>query len=113
MLFEGKQTSHYLNINAACEYEQCYQTILDWGLDSEEGKQAEARLIELFDEYYAEKDMSARAIVNLGADYTLGKFCFSLNVNNLFNTRYNRSGMDAPLMPQQGRWWTASVSYHF
>ena len=109
VLFEGKQTSHYLNINAACEYEQCYQTILDWGLDSEEGKQAEARLIELFDEYYAEKDMSARAIVNLGADYTLGKFCFSLNVNNLFNTRYNRSGMDAPLMPQQGRWFMASI----
>ena len=47
--------------------------------------------------------------VNLGADYTIGKFCFSLNVNNLFNTRYNRSGMDAPLIPQQGRWFMASI----
>ena len=109
ILFEGKQTTHYLAINAACEMEECYQNLKNYGLDSPEGKEADARLIELFDEYYAKKDMSARAIVNLGADYTLGKFCFSLNVNNLFNTRYNRGGMDAPLMPQQGRWFLASV----
>ena len=109
VLFEGKQTAYWLSVNAACEMEECYQNLIDYGLNSPEGKAADARLIELFDEYYAQKEMPARAIVNLGADYTLGKFCFSLNVNNLFNTRYNRSGMDAPLMPQQGRWFMASI----
>lgn len=89
--------------------EKCYQNLIDYGLNSPEGKAADARLIELFDEYYAREDIPARTIVNLGADYTLGKFCFSLNVNNLFNTRYNRSGMDAPLIPQQGRWFMASI----
>ena len=109
VLFEGKQTSCYFDINAACEVEQCYVTLEDWGGDSPEGEAALKRLVELFDEAFVKKYMPARAIVNLGADYTLGKFSFSLNVNNLFNTHYDRSGMDAPLMPQQGRWFMASI----
>ena len=31
----------------------------------------------------------------------------------VFDTRYDRSGMNTSLVPQKGRWWTASVSYQF
>ena len=31
------------------------------------------------------------------------------NIYNLFGTRYNRSGMNTNLIPQQGRWFLASV----
>ena len=53
----------------------------------------------------------ARAIVNIGADYQIGKLTLGLNIHNLFDTRYDRSGMNTNLVPQQGRWWTVSVNY--
>ena len=55
------------------------------------------------------KEMSPRAIVNLGGEYTLGPVTFGLNIYNLFGTRYNRSGMNTNLIPQQGCWFLASV----
>ena len=61
----------------------------------------------------AKYDMPTRAIVNLGAEYKIGKLMLGLNVHNLFDTRYDRSGMNTALVPQKGRWWTASVSYQF
>ena len=55
------------------------------------------------------KEMPARAIVNIGGEYQLGPVNLGLNINNLLNTRYYRSGMNANLMPQQGRWFLASI----
>ena len=55
--------------------------------------------------------MSPRAIVNLGGEYTLGPVTFGLNIHNLFNTSYNRSGMNTNLIPQQGRWFLANVGF--
>ena len=70
--------------------------------------------IENFDvQPYTRKDMAARAIVNVGAEYRIGGLTLGLNIHNLFDTRYDRSGMNTALVPQQGRWWTASVSYRF
>lgn len=53
--------------------------------------------------------MPARAIVNVGGEYTLGTVTFGLNIYNLLGTRYNRSGMNTNLIPQQGRWFLASI----
>jgi iron complex outermembrane receptor protein len=53
--------------------------------------------------------MPARAIVNVGGEYTLGPVTFGLNIYNLLGTRYNRSGMNTNLIPQQGRWFLASI----
>ncbi len=55
------------------------------------------------------RDMPARVIINLGGEYTLGPVTFGLNIHNLLGTRYNRSGMNTNLIPQQGRWFLASI----
>ena len=55
------------------------------------------------------KEMPTRAIVNLGGEYQLSPITIGLDIHNLFNTRYYRSGMNANLMPQQGRWFLASI----
>ena len=55
------------------------------------------------------KEMPARAIVNIGGQYTLGSFTFGLNIHNLLGTKYYRSGMNTNLIPQQGRWFIGSI----
>lgn len=59
------------------------------------------------------KDIPARAILDVGADYQIGILTLGLNIHNLFNTRYDRSGMNTPLIPQQGRWFLATVGVRF
>jgi outer membrane receptor protein involved in Fe transport len=54
-------------------------------------------------------DMPARVIINLGGEYTLGPVTIGLNIHNLFNTSYDRSGLNTNLIPQQGRWLMATV----
>ena len=113
ILFEGRQKSYFLYLNPICELFRINETLEDLTPDDPEYEEVRQRVIELVDEISTEKRMDARAILNIGADYKIGRLTLGLNVRNLLNTRYNRGGMDAPLMPQQGRWWTASVSYHF
>jgi iron complex outermembrane receptor protein len=60
-----------------------------------------------------QKEMPARAIVNLGGEYTLGPVTLGLNIHNLFGTRYYRSGMITNIIPQQGRWFLASIGIKF
>jgi iron complex outermembrane receptor protein len=55
------------------------------------------------------EEMPARFIINLGGEYTLGPVTFALNIHNLLNTRYNRSGINTNLIPQQGRWFLATI----
>ena len=55
------------------------------------------------------QEIPARAIVNLGGEYQLGPVTLGLDIHNLLNTRYDRSGMNSNLIPQQGRWFLASV----
>lgn len=54
-----------------------------------------------------------RFLMDLGADYTWHKFCFSANVHNLFNTHYMLTGVGSGPIQQQGRWFTGTVSYQF
>ncbi len=67
--------------------------------------------VELMHDIVMKKDMPARAIVNVGADYQIGRLSLGFNVHNLFNTRYDRSGMNTNLIPQRGRWWMATIGY--
>ena len=59
------------------------------------------------------EDMPARLICNVGAEYQIGKVTLGLNVRNLFNTEYYRSGMNTKLIPQRGLWWMFNIAYHF
>ena len=67
--------------------------------------------LNLLENIITRQEMPARAIVNLGADYQLGRFTIGLNIHNLFNTRYFRSGMNTNLIPQQGCWFLGSIAY--
>jgi outer membrane receptor protein involved in Fe transport len=51
--------------------------------------------------------------VNVGADYTFGRFEVGLNVQNLLNKSYHQSGMSTGLIPQQGRWLMFEVGFKF
>ena len=113
ILFEGRQCSYFQDLNQLCEWSRLYEFLINLDQDDPRFEKAYLRLFELQEQYSIEHSIDARAILNIGADYKIGRLTLGLNVRNLLNTRYNRGGMDAPLMPQQGCWWTASVSYHF
>lgn len=54
--------------------------------------------------------MPARCILSVGGEYTLGPVTLGLDVHNLLGTRYDRSGMNTNLVPQQGRWLLGSIA---
>ena len=112
-LFESKQSTYFFDLNKYCYHGKLYNDY--YKLEEDDPRREEIwKEIENFDvQPYTRKDMAARAIVNVGADYKIGKLTLGLNIHNLFDTRYDRSGMNTNLVPQQGRWWTVSASYKF
>ena len=111
ILFEGKQTSHNTDLNNVLLYDkEIYKAIqCDLAGDEKGSMIAREAALALAPYTIMHKEMSPRAIVNLGGEYTLGPVTFGLNIYNLFGTRYNRSGMNTNLIPQQGCWFLASV----
>ena len=111
LLFESRQTSYntdlvkiiqgYSYLQAAEEYFE--KENIDQGIIYT------FKAIDAFQHIIMQKDMPARAIVNLGGQFTVGPVTIGLNINNLFGTRYYRSGMNTNLIPQQGRWFMGSV----
>ena len=110
-LFESKQSTYFYDINKNCYILKLLFEGMDLEEDDPELEILGDKISELSSQLYAKKDMPARAIVNVGADYQIGKLTLGLNIHNLFDTRYDRSGMNTNLVPQQGRWWTVSVGY--
>ena len=111
ILFESKQTSHNTDLNNVLLYDkEIYKAIqCDLAGDEKGSMIAREAALALAPYTIMHKEMSPRAIVNLGGEYTLGPVTFGLNIHNLFNTSYNRSGMNTNLIPQQGRWFLANV----
>ncbi len=62
---------------------------------------------------YTEQDVASHFIVDLGANYTIGKLELGLNVNNLFNRKYSISGACTGPIPQKGRWLMFDIAYKF
>ena len=115
LLFEGKQTSYNTDL---VKLVQTISSLEDFNtyIVEDQMEKAEAawqRAVDTASEITMHKDMPARAIVNIGGEYTLGPVTFGLNVHNLFGTRYYRSGMNTNLIPQQGRWFLGSVGIRF
>ena len=116
LLFEGKQTSYNLNmlelVNLQYVMEQA--SVYEKNGMTEEYLAYYADAVELTKKLKTCDEMPARLICNVGAEYQFGKhLTLGLNVRNLFNTQYNRSGMNTRLIPQRGRWWMASVAWQF
>ena len=112
-LFESKQSTHFFDLNKYCYLGKLQDELIILEEGDPRLEELLDKIIELNEQPYTRKDMSSRAIVNVGADYKIGRLTLGLNIHNLFNTRYDRSGMNTSLVPQQGRWWTVSVSCKF
>ena len=111
ILFEGKQTSHNTDLNNVLLYykevRKAYKCAAEG--DEEGAMIAREAALALAPYNIMHKEMSPRVIINLGGEYTLGPVTFGLNIHNLLNIRYDRSGMNTNLIPQQGLWFLASV----
>lgn len=115
VLFESKQTSYNLDLTQMILYtniagyileameNEYYDSAQEW---TDELERVQKTLIH-------QEEMKARAIMNLGAEYKWGNLTLGVNVRNLFNTQYNRSGMNTKLIPQKGRWFMFDVAYKF
>ncbi len=110
-LFESKQSTYFFDLNKHCYEGKLWSDYFMLEEDDPRRKEIGEEIENLDVRPYTRKDMAARAIVNVGAEYRIGKLALGLNIHNLFDTRYDRSGMNTSLVPQQGRWWTVSVSY--
>ena len=55
------------------------------------------------------KKIPARAMTNLGGEYSFGTVTLGFDIHNLFNLLYYRSGMNTNVIPQQGRWFMGTV----
>lgn len=62
---------------------------------------------------YNHRDIDPYVLVDLGANYTIGKLQLSLNVNNVLNNHYSLSGANTGLIPQKGRWFMFDIAYKF
>ena len=111
ILFESKQTSYntdLVQLVRAAGSLMAYQKYAEAGM-VREAQMAMQETIIYVNQLIMHKEMPARAIVNIGGEYTLGPVTLGLDIHNLLGTRYNRSGMNSNVIPQQGRWFLASI----
>lgn len=115
ILFESKQTSYNLDFRKLLTLTSSDKAPTDPSNlgDVKEEKSVEDLMAALGEYLVFSKEMPARAIVNIGAEYQLDRLSFGFNVRNLFNTRYYRSGMNTSLVPQKGCWFIFDVAYKF
>ena len=114
VLFESKQTSYNTNIERLIATMADAIEALDYAEKGmlEEYENAWQRALTDASELVMRKEMAARAILNVGGEYTFGPVTLGLNVHNVLGTRYHRSGMNTNIIPQQGRWFLGSVGIH-
>ena len=116
VLFEGKQTSYNTDLVKLIQGINALSKAVKYALEGnqEATDKAEEECLDAFSKVIMRKEMPARAILNLGGEYLLGSsVTLGLNVNNLLGTCYYRSGMNTNLIPQQGRWFLASIGVKF
>ena len=111
LMYESHQTSYntdLVKLILSYNYVQMATDYYNAG-DIEKAQIYGKMAIEAIDQIIMRKDMSARAIVNMGGEYKIGAFTLGLDIHNLFGTHYYRSGMNTNLIPQQGRWFIGSI----
>jgi len=111
LLFESRQTSYntdLVKLIQATSYIYAATEYYSLG-DMDHMREYGLMAIDAMQHITMQKDMSARAVVNLGGQYTVGTVTIGLDIHNLLGTRYYRSGMNTNLIPQQGRWFIGSI----
>lgn len=111
LLFESSQTSFNTDLVKLIQASNYIQVATEYYIkgDMEKATAYGMQAVEAMQHIIMQKDMSARAIVNVGGQYTVGPVTLRLDIHNLLDTRYYRSGMNTNLIPQQGRWFMGSV----
>ena len=115
VLFEGIQRTYNLDIVEMLNLYITTKSIEKAIAEKDQAKIAELnnQIQEIMNHLVMNKEIPARAIFNIGAEYKLDKFTFGLNIRNLFNKQYYRSGMNTNVVPQKGRWFMFDVAYKF
>ena len=110
-LFESRQYSYFtdLRMELLAQAYNIKEREATMQGDEETAIEYSEKAEELSRSLNKKEEMPARFIINLGGEYTLGPVTFALNIHNLLNTRYNRSGINTNLIPQQGRWFLATI----
>ena len=111
LLFESRQSTYFLDLKKEMLVAGYYKLAVEADNRGDEAAAAElrAKADEEIRTVSSKGDMPARVIINLGGEYTLGPVTLGLNIHNLLNTSYNRSGINTQLIPQQGRWFMATI----
>ncbi len=113
--FQGKQSTYNLSY---ATFQQIYGVLSlieeDPITSQSRAEELTQQLINLIDnKLLSRQDMSSSIIFDLGAEYRLGNVSLGLDIHNLFNKKYYRSGMNTGLVPQRGRWFMGTISYEF
>ena len=111
LLVESKQTSYNTDLVKLIQITNTIQTATYYYNqgDIEQAAAYGQQAIDAMQNIIMHKDMPPRAIINLGAQYTIGPVTLGLDIHNLLGTRYYRSGMNTNLIPQKGFWFMGSV----
>ena len=112
VLFEGCQTSYNIDFEQRAKSETLYALYPLYKIMPSMEKEAAAlweEIVTSVGKITGHEEMPARCILNIGGEYTFGPVTVGLDIHNLLGTRYNRSGMNTSLVPQQGRWFLATI----
>ena len=116
LLYEGGQTSYNIDAFSVVAYQMLYKMAEDYDKKGNQESAAEiyTEAAMLLQDINTRDEISPRLICNVGAEYQIGShLTLGLNVRNLFDKDYNRSGMNSRLIPQRGRWWTVTAAWQF
>jgi iron complex outermembrane receptor protein len=112
VLFEGRQTSYNIDLENYARSQSRYIEYAFYVLVPGMEEKAAALwedVVTSAGKIISHQEMPARCILNIGGEYTFGPVTIGLDIHNLLDTRYNRSGMNTGLVPQQGRWFLATL----
>ena len=107
LTFEGKSTTYQINVFGQA-LDNIIREMLDKAIAQKDQESIDyyTNLLNQTERHEIDtQENSPRFLVNLGAEYTLGRVKFALNVNNLFDKYFERSGMGSGRAPQKGRWF--------
>jgi len=111
--FYDKQHTFYLDFLNYSIYMNCIELLMREGLSEEERIYYMEQGNESFNNSIKQSEIDPRVLVNIGANYTLGRLELYIDIHNLFNTKYWQSGMSTGSIPQQGLWFMAGIGYKF
>ena len=108
IMFEGVQRTYNLDVVEMIRFLKFAENVTEENL-YDDAYLAQFKL--LASKLIMNKRIPSRVIINVGAEYNIDRFTFGVNIHNLFDKYYYRSGMNTNIVPQRGRWFMFDVAY--